>query len=112
MRYASVMKWLFALLVIGACGGPTQQQVIETPAATAPARHDEAPPASTSDQDRAHLNQQFEDMDTTQRAYREAEGAKAPPPAPKKKAPPNPKKAPVEQALMPKKAPVEQAPKQ
>lgn len=95
------MKWLFALLVIGACGGPSQQQLAETPSASAPARPAEAPPASQSDKDRERLNQSFEDMQTTQNAYREAgqsEAAKTPPPKKKQAQPPNPKKAPVEQA--------------
>jgi len=103
------MRLLLAFVLVGACGGPTQKQVIETPSATAPARHDEAPPASVSDKERERLNQQFDDMQTTQNAYREAEQESAPPP--KAPAAPNPKKAPVEQAPSPKKAPVEQAPR-
>ena len=110
------MKSLLFVVTVAACGGPSQQQIVEQPAATAPFPHTEAPPASTSDEDRHHLTQQFDDMQWTQDAYRQAEGAqraKAPPPKKKEAAPPNPKKAPVEQAPMPKKkAPVEQAPTQ
>ena len=104
------MRLFLAFLLVGACGGPSQKQLVETPAATAPWRHAEAPPASTSDEDRHHLNQQFEDMEVTQEAYREAEQESAPPP---KAAPaPNPRKAPVEQAPSPKKkAPVKVAPR-
>lgn len=108
------MRALLALFLLGsACGGPTQQQLAETPSATAPARPAEAPPASTSDKDRERLTQGFEDMQTTQNAYKEA-GADSGSAAPAQKKPTNPKKAPVEQAPGTgphKKAPVEQAPK-
>ena len=96
------MRPLLVLLLIAACGGPTQKQLAETPSATAPARPVEAPPASTSDKDRERLTQSFDDMQTTQNAYREAEKESAP--APKPKQPPNPN--------APRKAPVEQAPPQ
>jgi hypothetical protein len=108
------MKTALALLVIAACGGPTQQQLAETPSAQSQNVTGEAPPASTSDKDRERSVQQFDDMETTQNAYHEAginSGSgepkmQTPPPAP------NAKKAPVEQAPLPKKkAPVEQAPK-
>jgi hypothetical protein len=94
------MTRLLALVVIAACGGPTQQQLAETPSATSRAAPAEAPPASTSDKDRERSVQQFDDMQTTQNAYREAgaesgSGSAAPKKAP---APQNPKKAPVEQA--------------
>lgn len=96
-----------ALFLVCACGGPSQQQLVETPAATAPPRHTEAPPASTSDEDRHHLNQQFEDMETTQKAYEEAEGAEAPAPTPVGQQPPK-----AGQPQPPKKkGPAEQAPK-
>lgn len=85
--------WVAAWCLAAGCGGPSQQQVVETPSAQAPARHTEAPPASTSDKDRERLNQSFEDMDTTQRAYREAEQGKKNAPPPKAV-----QKAPVEQA--------------
>lgn len=77
------------------------QQVVETPSAQAPARPAEAPPASTSDKDRERLVQSFDDMETTQRAYREAEQGKrqAPPPKPIQKAPVE--QAPVEQPALP-----------
>jgi len=64
---------LIASLVIG-CGGPSQQQLAETPSATTRARPAEAPAASTSDKDRERAVQQFDDMQTTQNAYNEASG--------------------------------------
>jgi hypothetical protein len=96
------MSRVFASLVLlAACGGPTQQQLAETPSAQAKAAPAEAPPASTSDTDRARLVQQFDDMQVTQQAHREANGETVPPnqPTPPKKkgpaeqAPPAPKKA-------------------
>lgn len=111
------MRFVLALLLVGACGGPTQQQLVETPSATTPARAVEAPPASTSDKDRERLTQSFDDMQTTQNAYGEAKQEQAKPP-PGTTLPTQGKgKAPVEQAPAddgtPKKrkAPVEQAPK-
>ena len=105
------MKTALALVVIAACGGPTQQQLAETPSATSRAVPAEAPPASTSDKDRERSVQQFDDMQTTQNAYHEA-GLSSGSGEPKMQTPPpNGKKAPVEQAPNPKKAPVEQAPK-
>ena len=99
----------FAIMVaLAACGGPSQQQLAETPAARQPARPAEAPPASTSDEDRSHLVQQFDDMQTTQQATKEAKSAaKKPPPGPLKKGP-------AEQATLPPKkvGPAEQAPPQ
>jgi hypothetical protein len=102
------MRWL-VVLVLASCAGPTQQQLAETPSARAPANHYEAPPASTSDKDRERLIQQFDDMETTQRARREANQSsqQAPPPPPKKKGPaeqatlPPKKKGPAEQATLP-----------
>lgn len=92
-----------SLVLLAACGGPTQQQLAETPSAQTKAAPAEAPPASTSDNDRSRLIQQFDDMQTTQQAYREATNEAQPPPpnqpaTPKKKgpaeqAPPAPKKA-------------------
>ena len=82
-RYDRRMRTLAtALFLLGACGGPSQQQIIETPAATAPYRHTEAPPASVSDEDRHHLVQQFDDMETTQQAYGQAEAESPAPPPP------------------------------
>src|SRR5262245_35747006 len=71
-RYRYDMRLWLALVFVGGCGGPTQQQIVESPSATAPYPHTEAPPASTSDEDRHHLVRQFEDMQWTQNAYREA----------------------------------------
>lgn len=100
----------FAIIVaLAACAGPTQQQLAETPSARQPPRPTEAPPASTSDQDRSHLVQQFDDMETTQRAHKEARAeSKKPPPGPLKK------QGPAEQATLPPKkvGPAEQAPPQ
>jgi hypothetical protein len=93
------MRSLLALLLIAACGGPTHQQLIETPSATTKAIPAEAPPASPSDKDRERMTQSFDDMETTQRAYREANQDRA---TAQKKAPADP--------TAPKKAPVEQAP--
>lgn len=107
------MKYLVGFLIAAGCGGPTQQQVIETPTATTRPVHSEAPPASTSDEDRHGLVQSFDDMQNAQNAYREANNERegkgqgsAVAPAP----PPPPKKGPAEQA--PKQGPAEQAPKQ
>ncbi|HEY5923622.1 MAG TPA: hypothetical protein VIV11_18200 [Kofleriaceae bacterium] len=93
------------LLLMCTCGGPSQSQLVETPSATAPADHAEAPPASTSDKDRERLIQSFDDMETTQHAYEEAGQAnRAAPPPPLSGQPPPPKKKGVaEQAEMPKK---------
>jgi len=96
------MKGIAALFVLCACGGPSQQQLAETPTAKTRATPAEAPPASTSDQDRAHLVQQFDDMQATQQAHKEAKQGSAPAPAPKKGEPP-PKKGPAEQATLPPK---------
>ena len=87
----SIMRRVFASLVLlAACGGPTQQQLAETPAATTKPKPPNAPPASPADTDRAQMTQSFEDMTVTQEAYREA-GAEVtvPPnkPAPVKKGP-------------------------
>jgi len=77
------MRFLFlssSLFAITACGGPSQSQIIETPSAQSRPNPGEAPPASTSDKDRERLIQQFDDMETTQRAREEAGARKAPPP--------------------------------
>jgi hypothetical protein len=72
------MRSLLAfVLLVGACGGPTQSQLAETPSARTRARPAEAPPASTSDKDRERSVQQFDDMETTQRAHREATGGQS-----------------------------------
>ncbi len=96
------MRVALAFILLAACGGPSAQQAIESPSATETPRRNraEAPPASPSDQDRSRVNQQFEDMETTQNAYRQAEQGSAapPPPPPRPPGTPPPKKAPVEQA--------------
>lgn len=101
------MRSIAIIVALAGCAGPTQQQLAETPSARQPARPAEAPPASTSDQDRSHLVQQFDDMETTQRAHKEANAnAKKPPPGPLKK------QGPAEQATLPPKkiGPAVQAP--
>ncbi len=71
------MKTRHVVLVIAAaCGGPSQKDLAETPTATSRPRPTQAPPASTSDEDRAGLNQQFQDQQDTQNAHQEARGAK------------------------------------
>ena len=105
------MRLVVAFVLLCACGGPTQNQLVETPAATVREPQAEPPPASTSDLDRDRSIKQFEDMDVTQRAYEEAGQAErtAPPPAAGQPAPPK-KKGPAEQAELPKKkGPAEQA---
>lgn len=75
------MKTLLALLVVVACGGPTQQQLSETPTAQTRATAAEPPPASTTDRDRDGLRRSFDDQTATQNAYREATSkTTAPPP--------------------------------
>src|SRR5687768_7953012 len=105
------MRLVVAFVLLCACGGPTHNQLVETPSATERRPQAEAPPASTSDKDRERSIQQFEDMEVTQRAYEEAgqpERAAPPPPA-GQPAPPK-KKGPAEQAELPKKkGPAEQA---
>jgi hypothetical protein len=102
------MRPAFALLLLCACGGPTQQQILETPAANQFENLAEAPPASQSDEDRYRLIQQFDDMQVTQRAYEEAreenrmsaeEPLDSPSPLPKRQTPP--KKGVAEQAPLP-----------
>ncbi|HUS33396.1 MAG TPA: hypothetical protein VMZ53_33065 [Kofleriaceae bacterium] len=117
------MRSLFAVAIAviagcAGCAGPSQQQLAETPSAREPARPYEAPPASTSDKDRERLTQQFEDMETAQRAHKEAnQSARQAPPPPLKGQPTPKKKGVAEQATLPPKkkgvaeqAPVEQAP--
>ena len=113
------MRLAFAFLLLAGACGPSQQQLVETPSATQTRPHaqsrTEAPPASESDKQRERSIQQFEDMQTTQDAYRQAsEENNAPPPPPLQGQPPPPKKkGPAEQATLPKKTgPAEQAPRQ
>ena len=102
------MRSIAIVVALAGCAGPSQQQLAETPSARQPARPYEAPPASTSDQDRSHLVQQFDDMETTQRARKEAKSAAKKPPGPLQK------KGPAEQATLPPKkiGPAVEAPKQ
>lgn len=96
------MRAIIGFLLLCACGGPSAQQVTETPSATVKPRPREAPPASTSDRERAQMTQSFDDMETTQNAYREAGQADN-----QKK---NQKAQDVKQQQQKPKAPVEQAP--
>lgn len=98
------MRCLLAIVLLAACGGPTQSQLAETPSARTRATPVEAPPASTSDKDRERGVQQFDDMETTQRAHREASGSQ--PPAP------TPLPGTGSGAAVKKKGPAEQAPPQ
>jgi hypothetical protein len=105
------MHSLRALVVLAfACGGPTQSQLAETPTARTRATPAEAPPASSSDKDRERSVQQFDDMETTQRAHREAAGGQSQTVAP---APPPPAGAGSGSGAVPvpkKKGPAEQGP--
>lgn len=113
------MRPAFAFVLFCACGGPSTDQLVETPSATVRQPQTEAPPASVADKDRERLIQQFDDMQTTQQAYEEAGQAERTqaPPAPvgqsaPGQAPPPKKKGPAEQATLPKKTgPAEQAPR-
>jgi hypothetical protein len=73
----SAMTRILSFLFVVACSGPTQQQVLETPTATTQRVPVEAPAASTSDEDREQLIQEFDDMNDTQQAYREAQQQQA-----------------------------------
>lgn len=67
------MRRLIPLLLAMACAKePSVQKVLETPAAKDQRHPTEAPSASTSDQDRNGVRENFEDMSTTQEAYRQA----------------------------------------
>jgi len=99
------MKAPLLMILLVACGGPTRQQLAETPTGTSQRRPSLAPPAGTGDEDRYEMNQSFEDQAAAQQAHREAntENAKKAPPAPLPPAvpPPPPKKGPAEQAPPP-----------
>ena len=66
------MRTLLLLLLAGACAGPGQQRLAETPTATTKAIPAEAPPASDNDADRAQLVSAMDDMRDAQNAHREA----------------------------------------
>ena len=73
------------ILAAAACGGPSQQQLAETPTATLnrPGSVSLAPPASDSDEQRYRLNDELESQRDAAQAYREASAeASAPPPVP------------------------------
>ncbi len=69
-------------MLLAACGGPSQNQLAESPTAQSPRSPSLAPPASDDDKERYRLNEQFEDSRAAGQAYREVEGDSAPPPAP------------------------------
>ena len=96
------MRAMIGFLLLCACGGPSAQQVTETPSATVKPRPREAPAASTSDREREQMTQSFDDMETTQHAYHEAGQGDN-----QKK---NQKAQDVKQQQQKQKAPVEQAP--
>ena len=78
------------LLLATACAGSNQSRLAETPTAHSKANTGLAPAASTSDRDREHEVNAFDDMQATQRAHEEAGHAppagkvpnRAPKPAP------------------------------
>ena len=77
------MRVLLVALLVAACGGPSRNQLAETPTAQSPRSPSLAPPASDDDKERYKLNEQFEDSRAAGQAYREANGeSSAPPPAP------------------------------
>lgn len=77
------MKALLAAMLIAGCGGPSQNQLAETPTGQSQRNPSLAPPASDDDKERYELNEQFEDRRAVDQAQREAAGeTNAPPPAP------------------------------
>ncbi len=83
---------VLTLLLLGACAGPGQNKLAETPTGKSKANTGEAPPASTDDRDRSHAVNAMDDMKATQNAHAEANGtpSKTPASAPQ---PPGPPKA-------------------
>ncbi len=77
------MRALLVALLLTACGGPSRNQLAETPTAKTPRTQSLAPPANDNDKDRYKVNESFEDQRDAKQAYGEA-GAEsnAPPPAP------------------------------
>jgi len=114
VSWSTVMRSALALLLVFACGGPSHDQLIDTRAAKSRRIPVEAPAASTDDREREQVTQQFEDMETTQRAYKEAkqpaksQPASAPAPNAKKKGVAAQAPAPAQNAK--KKGVAEQAP--
>lgn len=116
------MKPSLAFALLFACGaGMPHEQVVGTQAATSRPTPAQAPPSSTSDKDRERSTQQFDDMQTTQRAYQEAKKANQPAqnanaPSTQAQPPGTPKKkgvaeqAPPDPAATKKKGVAEQAP--
>ena len=79
MRFLPVLLPVFLL---AACAGPSTSRVAETPTAKSKANTGLAPAASSSDKDREHLVNSFDDMNASQRAQAEANHAPTPTPAP------------------------------
>jgi hypothetical protein len=80
---------LTSLLLLGACAGPGQNKLAETPTAKSKANTGLAPPASTDDRDRSQQVNAMDDMRAGQNAHAEANAAPEKAPAPKP-APPGP----------------------
>jgi hypothetical protein len=114
MSWSTLMRLALALLLVSACGGPSRDQLVNTPVANSRRNPVEAPAASTDDREREQVTQQFEDMETTQRAYKEAkQPAKSQPasaPAPNAKKKGVAKQAPPPAPNAKKKGVAEQAP--
>ncbi len=106
------MKSLLPLLLVMACGSRSQDTIAAQPSAIEPWHHKEAPPASTSDADRYGVRQGFEDMETTQNAYHEAQVSSDQSrgvPVKKQRYPP---RFPPEKTPKPPQGPAQEAPKQ
>ena len=105
------MRRLLPFLLAMACGGPSAEKAIETPIAKDQRHPTEAPPASTSDQQRHAVQSSFDDMQTTQDAYHEAAQAESGSGSAAKNYPPYPPRFPKKEP--PKKTgPAVEAPKQ
>lgn len=81
-RYAAAMRVLVLCSFFVACAGAGRSTPSETPTGTTRRPASAAPPASGDDKERYRLNQQFEEMQNTQEAHREAGHDSAAPPAP------------------------------
>lgn len=72
-----------AVLALMACAGPSRQQLAETPTAQTKRTPANAPPASTSDEDRSQAHDSFDSMQDADTAHREAgQESQQPPPQP------------------------------
>lgn len=75
------MRAFLLASLLAACGGPSRNQLAETPTAQTPRTPSLAPPAS-DDEERYKVNDQFEQQRDADQAHREAGNEGAPPPAP------------------------------